>query len=133
MAEGALEILPESLPRSQSVGAVVGKCRKNSALRQCPVNLVENRGLQACIENSPGKAGENSIWTRNIFRIQMIAQARCAAFDDSGFRKFARDFSGENRTFFNSCEVGSTRQVGKYVAGKRPAARAEFDDAGSRM
>lgn len=133
MAERALQIFAESLSGRQAVGTVIRKGGENASLRQGAVDLAQNATLQSFVENRPRKAGEDGIGPGDFFIRQMIAQARCATLDDSGLREFTRNLLGQDRTFFYGREMGSARQVGKDVAGKRPASRAKFDDARCRV
>lgn len=133
MGERALQIFAEPLSGRQAVGTIIGKRGKNASLRQGAVDLAQNATLQSLVEDRPRKSGEDGIRTGNFFIRQMIAQARCATLDNSGLREFTRNLLGQDRAFFDGREMGSRRQVGKDVAGKRPASRAQLDDARCRV
>ena len=111
------------------MGTIIGKSGKDPAIGQGGVNLAENGILQFLIEDGPGQSGEDGIRSGNLFRIQMIAQARCTAFDDPGIWKFARDFLCQNGAFFDGRKMCATRQTRENVSGERPAAGPKLDDA----
>ena len=111
------------------MGAVIRKSGKDPAICQCRVNLAENGILQFLIEDGPGQSGEDGIRSRNLFRIQMIAQTRCTALDDPGIWKFARDFLCQNGAFFDGRKMCATWQTRENVSCERSAAGPKLDDA----